>query len=61
MREDVMEYLNKAFPKGFVIVYVNPNDSVRAHVFNPRGSETLEEAAQKIIEMSDKPEDWKER
>jgi hypothetical protein len=35
MREDFQEQLEKMFPKGYVIVYTQINDTMRCHYFNP--------------------------
>lgn len=35
MREDYLEALDKMFPEGYVIVYSNPNYTLRLSLYNP--------------------------
>ncbi len=35
MREDYQENLAKMFPKGFIIVYVNRDETINYHMNNP--------------------------
>lgn len=41
MREDYEENLDKMFPLGYVIVYTNPDLTIRLNIYNPNGHEIL--------------------
>jgi hypothetical protein len=43
MREDYMEKLDQMFPEGYVIVYSNPNDTLRLSLYNPNKYEQIAE------------------
>jgi hypothetical protein len=44
MREDVLEYLEAAFPDGFMLVYMRPGGSCITWLQNLKGSTELSEA-----------------
>lgn len=50
MREDFEEQLDKMFPRGYVIIYTNPDCSVRVNMFNPEGHECLTEHRDRAME-----------
>ena len=35
MREDFIEQLERMFPKGYVMIYTNPDGSMRVSMLNP--------------------------
>lgn len=41
MREDFQEQLGKMFPKGYVIVYTQIDDTMRCQYFNPLQDEAV--------------------
>jgi hypothetical protein len=55
MREDLMIKLEKMFPKGYVIVYTNKNNSLRVNMFNPELDESINEY-RKILMMAGRKE-----
>jgi hypothetical protein len=50
MREDNEEQLEKMFPLGYVIIWIQPNLSIRAKKFNPDGYELLNDYYDEIEE-----------
>lgn len=53
MREDYEEQLDKMFPRGYVIIYTNPDCSVRVNMYNPEGHECLTEHRDRAMEVGD--------
>lgn len=43
MREDYAENLQKMFPKGYVIVHIQPNENPAYSWFNPNADEFLDD------------------
>ena len=50
MREDYLEKLDQMFPDGYVIVYTNPNNTIRLGLFNPEGIKEFDELVEHIKE-----------
>lgn len=74
MTEAQMEYLEKAFPKGFVITYVQPNGNVQVMKNNPnecQGLNVIADITNSLVDSltenyytssedsDDKGEEWK--
>jgi hypothetical protein len=63
--ENVQECLEKFSPKGFVLVYVSPNDEVHAHLNNPDYYTALSDLYHKLPgcqeEEDDSPPDCMEQ
>ena len=41
MREDYLEVLDKMFPRGYIILYTNPNKTFCMTLFNPHKYELI--------------------
>ena len=51
MREDHSEFLDQMFPDGYVIIYTNPDLSMRVARFNPHKDESLDMYYKEIMEL----------
>lgn len=48
MREDYTEKLDKMFPDGYVILYTNPNNTLRISHYNPHKIELINDYLDRI-------------
>ena len=49
VREDYLEQMEKMFPNGYLILYTNPNDTLRIGLFNPEELDEIHEAHQHML------------
>ena len=49
MREDFLEQLDKMFPDGYVLLYTNPNNTLRLGLYNPNEIEEIYEAHEHMM------------
>ena len=50
MREDYLEKLDKMFPDGYIILYTNPNKTLRMALHNPYRFDLIEEYRKLIVD-----------
>lgn len=56
MREDYREKLEKMFPNGWVIYYVNPNETANVSYFNPHKVSQIYEVHDYILDTRQEDE-----